>query len=405
MSNFQNLLTIKDRSLLQIALLEYYRSIRQRYVSLYLAAPACSDFWTALVLCVFCICVSFPSYELFLEPNEIVLTNWSALQEQADAPLTPHLHPAEEHHGQLAFRLLLPGLAHLLHLPMMVFFVLLPVAGWGFFRILLALGRRGGLGVWGSLLLTLGMAATYVGKAFFVDVIGYFDAYCYILLLVSIYAKPRWAALLAYLASLFIDERAYLAVPLAAVARFWMQAEQPDLGRLVKETAPALGILVVGLVIRYTLHEQFGLVSGAQSGNLGLATLRDNFQISSIGLLTGLEFYTYAAFLPGMYFFLNGQRLLGMGYIAYLGACLLSMLLVLDLTRCTAYLFPAVLAGIFALARFEKPSFTERTLVALTLSALLFPPLFVVGDYILWMGPIVPKIIRIVARLGFGTDI
>lgn len=389
----------------QIALLEYYQRWRQWYTRAYEVSPVRTDFWTALVLCVFCVCVSFPSYELFLEPNEIVLTNWSALQEQADAPLTPHPHPAEEHHGQLAFRLLLPGLAHLLHMPMKGWFALLPVAGWGFFRILLALSRRGGLGIWGALLLTVGMAATYVGKAFFVDVIGYFDAYCYLFLLVSIYVRPRWAAALAYVACLFIDERAYLAVPLAAVARFWMRAETPDLRSLLKEAAPALGILGLGLMVRYGLHAQFGLVSGAQSGNLGLATLRDNFQISSIGLLTGLEFYTYAAFLPGVYFYLNRQRLLGVGFVAYLGACLVSMLLVLDLTRCTAYLFPAVLAGVFALARFEKTSFTEKTLLALTVSALLFPPLFVVGDYILWMGPIVPKIIRIVAKLGFGTDI
>lgn len=389
----------------QIALLEYYRRWRQWYTRAYEASPVRTDFWTALALCMFCVCVSFPSYELFLEPNEIVLTNWSALQEQADAPLTPHPNPAEEHHGQLAFRLLLPVLAHLLHMSMKVWFALLPVAGWGFFRILLALGRRGGLGSWGALLLTVGMAATYVGKAFFVDVIGYFDAYCYLLLLVSIYLRPRWAAALAYVACLFIDERAYLAVPLAAVARFWMRAESPDLRSLLKEAAPALGILGLGLMVRYGLHAQFGLVSGAQSGNLGLATLRDNFQISSIGLLTGLEFYTYAAFLPGVYFYLHRQRLLGVGFVAYLGSCLLSMLLVLDLTRCTAYLFPAVLAGVFALARFEKSRFTEKTLLTLAVSALLFPPLFVVGDYILWMGPIVPKIIRIVAKLGFGTDI
>ena len=354
-----------------------------------------------------CVVVAFPSYELFFEPNEIVTKNWAVLNEQIEHPLTPLLCPPEEHYGQLAFRLLLPVMAHLLHLPLGLFFILLPVCGWSFFVLLQRLCRKAGLDAWSGLLVALGLAATYAGKAFFVDVIGYFDGYCYLLLLLSLLTRNQALALLAFFGSLYVDERAYLAVPLCAFCRFWLyrDARQTGLALLWLEAFGALGVLVVGLLLRAWLHTYCGLISGAQSTNLGLATLRDNFQVSTIGLLSGLDFWLYVAFIPAWYLWQQKGKLLAGAYVIYLGGCLIAMLLVLDLTRCTAYLFPAVLAGVFAMARAERPAFTEYMLAIFCAIALLFPPLFVVGDYILWMGPVFPKLFRVVARLSFGIDI
>jgi len=360
---------------------------------------------TAIALCLFCISVSFPSYELFIEPNEIVTRNWEVLQTQSDAPLTPHYYPPEDHAGQLACRLFLPALAHILHLPIKGFIFLLPLVGFLFFTLLQKIAKRAGLGIWEGLLASLSLAAVYVGKSFFVDVLGYFDGYVFLLLLAAIYVRHTWVAYLAYFCCLFIDERAYLAVPLVAVARYWLYATQLNTWAFWKVALPTAVVLLLGLVTRYLLHIQFGLISGTMSENLGWQTVRSNFQISALGLLTGLDFWTFGAFLPAFYFWQKDQRLLALGFIIYLATAFLAMLIVLDLSRCTAYLYPAVLASIFCIARFEKPKFGEKILLFFTVTSLLFPPLFVIGDYVLWMGPIIPKLIRVIANLGFGIHI
>jgi hypothetical protein len=127
--------------------------------------------------------------------------------------------------------------------------------------------------------------------------------------------------------------------------------------------------------------------------------------VASIGLLSGLKFWTFLGLLPAFAFWQRGSKLLGIGYsLSYLAA-LVVMLAVLDLTRCTAYLFPAVLAGIAFLAKQERPEFVSKTLLFFTGTSLLFPSLFIVGTSIVWMGPILPKLIRLVALLGFGAHI
>ncbi len=396
--------------MLIIELYKYYTRARRLYSCQLDAHPHRTESWAALGLCLVCIVCSFPSYDLFLHPNVIVATNWQALQAQAEHPLTPRDYPAELHHGQIAFRLLLPVLAHLGQFSILWFLALLPVAGWLFFRTLLALCRRVGFDGWASFWLALGFAFTYVGKGFFVDVIGYFDGYCYLLLLLSLMAPQRYVAMLAWLGALFVDERAFLAVPLCVVARLWIymrfwRNESPKLKNIWFEAWPALVTLSLAVVIRIYLTHQFGLQNGATSENLGLITFRGNFQVAAIGLLSGLDFYLFVGFLPAIYWWFTKQRLLGVLYTLYMCICLAAMMLVLDLTRCTAYLFPAALAGLFAIARHESLSTCTRVPPLLAVTAFAFPPLFTVGTTVLWMGPIFPKVLRMAAKAIWGVDI
>jgi hypothetical protein len=217
--------------------------------------------------------------------------------------------------------------------------------------------------------------------------------------------RQYWVAFGLYIACFFIDERAFLAVPLVCVARFFLHRDTNKWQRGLPEVGLAIAAIVTGLLVRFWLHTAYGLENGATSENLGLATARDNFQISGFGLLTGLDFWTFAGMFPAFLAWQKGWRWLASGYLIYYICCFLAMLLVLDLTRCTAYLFPAALAGVIAIARQERPVFAERFVLFFTLTALLFPPVFVVGDYILWMGPIFPKLVRVVAQLGFGVHI
>lgn len=371
------------------------RNVADKYFSL----------WVSLGLSLFCIITTFPSYELFLEPNEIVALNWKALKTQIQHPLTPLPYLPSSHAGQIGMRLLLPAIAHLFHLQVFIYFYLQHFAGVLFFFLLLSLAKRLEVGAWTGFLLTLGIAATYVGKSFFVDTVGYFDGFCYLALLGALLVRPYWAVGLLYFCGFFIDERAFLAVPLVAASRFFLYSDGRSFKIALNEGIIAFVSFLLTFGIRYYIGKEYGIQTGEGSEYLGWVTARDNFKIAGFGLLSGLELISFIGFLPGYYLYKQGWRWAAWAYVLYYAACFLVMLIVLDLTRCTAYLFPGAICGFIILAKRDSKRFTEILVGCFCLSAILFPDTFVVGDYITWMGPIVPKIFRIIAVIGFGLHI
>lgn len=134
---------------------------------------------------------------------------------QADQPGAPIADPV---HGAIQWRLLFPGLAHLLGLPRSA---LLALPGLGCVLVLWFVAslllRRGVGGRESAMaLIVLGASSWFFASTGW---LGYFDAWVVLGLLITGFSRARWPMLLACVWTPWVDERFVLALPLALACR------------------------------------------------------------------------------------------------------------------------------------------------------------------------------------------
>ncbi len=217
-----------------------------------------------LFIWLFAFLVSFPPYEAILKGSHNHVINLEGVQYQIDHPLAPLPYPPGEHVGQIGMRLTLPLVSRALHLPVQFWLWLQPFAGMMFCWLLLkVLLKR--IPPMESVLLAFGLACTFVVKAFNYDVVANFDGYAYLLLLGAVAVRSPLAMVPLGFAALFVDERAYLAMPYVLLAR-WMThgvgLPRDWMGFLIdRETVLTLLTLIAGLAVRLGLSHYFGISS------------------------------------------------------------------------------------------------------------------------------------------------
>lgn len=348
---------------------------------------------------------SFPSYQYFISPEPSVAENWKALEMQFQQPFKTPVSDPDQHFVQARFRILLPVISSYLGISPFFWILVLPLAGLVFIRQLIAgfysLTKSKKI----SALIATGLASTYLVRAFTTDVMGYFDGYAYLLILLALFSRSSFAVFITCFAAFFVDERSILASPLI-VFFIWITREsnlQLDqrLLRLEKPILPIFGAYALSLLLRYFISMQTGFGSFLPDSDLvGFQVIQGNYQVMPLLWLSGIGFFWISLCIPALYLFFEGRLLPGFLYLLYLVSMFALVLTVLDVTRSITYLFPGIMVGHLLVFKMESLTFFKRYLLSLTISSFLLPPLFAIGTTIVWQGPVFPKILKIMNQLS-----
>ena len=238
---------------------------------------------------------------------------------------------------------------------------------------------------------TVTVALTYAGVTAFTEMTGNFDAVALAFLAGAI-ATRRWPliGLFTFLAG-WTDERAIVASAFVLAAHLVLSDRR---GVAVLRDAAVLAVIGglaahaltrVFITIRYNLE---------QPSNFGGNHFSDGLNLLPIGLWTGLE-GLWLVVAAGAAALVRQRRLGGLvALLAGLTAVGIGGIAVVDITRSMAYLLPASLVSIAALARFSPESLTVLSRTALFLS-LVWPVYYAGGTKtVYWIYPLPLQLVR-----------
>lgn len=344
------------------------------------------------------------AYAQLFAHTEVLDEKLRRISEQVAAPFTQHTDVSSTHLAKMSFRLAVPLLARVLHLPLAALLFLQMLAGFAvFYQVagLLAASLRDRVA---AALLTLGLALTYFGYEYTYDLSGYFDGLGYAALIIALGSR-RWLAICGLvLAGGFVDERVLAASTLLV---FWYGVRQhnwqvPGLLRFLF-TRPATavyaawlayGAVRLALAWRYGLHTPGGLVGSS-------ALFHSSWhELLALGFVTGLSSYWLPvalalALLAYQRRWLVLSLLLGSFAPIFVGA-----FAVTDSTRSLAFGMPVALISLDLLGRYT--TLAERRYLALVVVffALLIPAYFTTG-YLQYAGPVWLVLLRVLAGRSY----
>lgn len=332
-----------------------------------------SRFWQ-IQLVVLCVLVAgimqTPRYQYFY--RYAIVKNgenhiFTALDQQVNAPLgVTHFTP-ESHQSKMIFRLLVPTLLRVLHLPSAGYLALQFLFG---VLMLYALARllhditRDRLA---TVFLLVGVSCTYFGSAYLYDVMTMLDAFSYALLVFMMLFRNPLVLVPLMVMGAFNDERTIVALP---VVILWHACRNSDLlqekswASLLKRIVgnPQVLALLLGVVlytaVRLSLAAAFHLKT--VDGYVGFSALALNAYAGTleIALTSGLESFWLilaASFL--LLLSLRAYRLLVLLLLS-IAPIFLGSFLVFDVTRSISYGTPIFLLSLFLL----RPYITQVNL-------------------------------------------
>ena len=324
--------------------------------------------------------------------------------EQIAAPFAQHADVSSTHLAKMSFRLAVPLLARVLHLPLAALLALQVLAGFAVFYQVAGLLEASLRDRGAAALLTLGLGLTYFGYEYAYDLSGYFDGLGYAALVLALGSR-RWPVIFGLvLAGGFVDERVLAASTLLV---FWYGARQhdwqvPSLGRfLFTRSATAVyaawlayGTLRLALMWHYGLHTPGGLV--------GISALFHSswHELLALGFVTGLSSYWLPVALAlALLAYQRRWWVLGLllgSFAPIFGAAFA----VTDITRSLAFGMPVALISLDLLGRYT--TLAERRYLALVVVffALLIPAYFTTG-YLQYAGPVWLVVLRALAARSY----
>jgi len=344
------------------------------------------------------------AYAQLFAHTEVLDEKLRRISEQVAAPFAPHSDVASTHLAKMSFRLAVPLLARVLHLPLAALLALQVLAGFAVFYQVAGLLESSLRDRVAAALLTLGLALTYFGYEFTYDLSGYFDGLGYAALVLALGAR-RWPVVFGLvLAGGFVDERVLAA---SALLVFWYGVRQhawrvPGLGRFLR-TRRATAVYVawaayaglrLALAWRYGLHTPGGLV--------GVSALFHSswHELLALGFTTGLSSYWLPVVLAVALLLFQRRY----GVLALLLACFAPIFgaafAVTDITRSLAFGMPVAFISLDLLGR--HTTLAERRYLALVVVffALLIPAYFTTG-YLQYAGPVWLVLLRALAGRSY----
>ncbi|HBP18156.1 MAG TPA: hypothetical protein DEA08_10235 [Planctomycetes bacterium] len=303
---------------------------------------------------------------------------WEPLREQIAQPLSPREHDPAGHAAKTAFRLVAPGLAHLLGLGPAGLKLFEALCGVLLFALVALAAERTSGERRAAVLVTLLVASCFMGISAFVEHRGFFDAVALLGLALACAWRNPAAVLVGVSLACWTDERGALAAGLVALLHFVEAPAERGVKRVADPcclaVALALGLYAGGrawLGARYGLHTPL-----AGTGARYLVNQLNNLPL---GLWTGLEGGWLLVLAAGLALWRAGRRALLLGAILAGGLVIGAAFSVWDITRSLIYLLPCLFLGLRVL-REHEPAPARLTLcrVAFVLS-LLWPNLYAAG--------------------------
>ncbi|HEX3729683.1 MAG TPA: hypothetical protein VHV47_07755, partial [Opitutaceae bacterium] len=300
----------------------------------------------------------------------------ASVLEQMAHPGAPVQDPL---HSAIQWRLLFPVLGHVFGLSGPLLFALAPLGCLFALAFIIAVLRREGA-AWAetaAAAVVLGAGAWYFTS---LSWLGYFDSWVVLALLVTAFARTRWAVWAACLWAPWIDERFVLAAPLALYCRhLWPQRPASTADAKREYGVPAL-LLLAFVVVR------LGLLAGPSAP---MATVSGYFAAIHPGgvPLSRLVFGAWSGLRLGWLLVIAAAALTaprGRGNGVLAAAVLLLLVAGLataqDLGRSMMLEMPAALLGAVLLARGATRPWLRSGLLAAAAAALLLPAHLVVSN-------------------------
>jgi hypothetical protein len=365
--------------------------------------------WGLAVLCLLVAATfQFPkvnhTYAQLFAHTEVLDEKLRRISEQIAAPFAQHHDVSSTHLAKMSFRLAVPLLARVLHLPLAALLGLQVLAGIAVFYSVAGLLEASLYDRVGAALLTLGLALTYFGYEYTYDLTGYFDGLGYAALVLALGSR-RWVVIFGLvLVGGFVDERVLAASSLLV---YWYGVQQhdwqvPGLVRFLF-TRPATavyaawlayGALRLALMWRYGLHTASGLV--------GLSALYHSswHELLSLGFVTGLSSYWLPVGLALALLAYQRRWLLLLLLLGSFTPIFGSAFAVTDITRSLAFGMPVAFISLDLLGRYT--TLAERRYLALVVVffALLIPAYFTTG-YLQYAGPVWLVLLRVLANRSY----
>lgn len=304
-------------------------------------------------------------------------------------------------HRILETRLLVPVVAHVLHLPASVVFagpyVLAVVA----MAQMLVFARRRGL----NRLVSICVALLLTTCGWFISStgwLGYYDSALVIGLLAAAHSRPRWALCLACLLTPWVDERFILALPLAFATRWlggvdsFFSSDASTRDRFRNDAIAVAALTTLYLSVRFTIaqpadpHTFREYLAGQETLQIGLVR-------HLLGLWESLRF-GWCGVAAGVY--LLRPATAPWRWLLWIGIALtmlVSQLIANDLSRAMIFFTPFALEGLIRAGLQWAPQ-AKRLLIPLGLAACAIPTRIVVTDFVLPVQPL-PTILKYYAGL------
>lgn len=302
--------------------------------------------------------------------------NWDYIGMQAHSLLDPPLALEGSHESKLAFRLVPPLVART-GIGFGFWLAVQAMLGILVFKLVARIAELHLRSRKVALVVVLAVAASYLGGQYVFDDHAYFDTVAVAGLVGALSVRSSYFQALCLLVAMWTDERAVIAT--AAVITYAM---------IVKDRRRvAVAVVVAGSYIagRAALGARYGLSTPA--GPDWVAMARDELDVSLPALwmaLKGLWLFPVAGIIV---LATRGRRLAAASLAGAVGISGLAALAVLDVTRSAAYLLPAVLCGVAAVATEPRPA-TRRLSVGTLAVSLLVPTFFVIAPDWNWILPL-----------------
>lgn len=363
----------------------------------------------ALALFLLAICFATPAYRALIKA-QFELDTWARVEHQIRKPFTPF--PVEDinsHAGKKSFRLTVPVIARILHLNKYGIFILQNLLGIAFLYFLLKMietvtGDRH-CAFW----LGLAFATIYVGRACFIDIYSWFDGWAFLFLLLAMLIRNHAGIFVCCSLAAWTDERAALALSLVFLW-WWLKQREKGTPKTVWlasrwfTVALAFGAYLLG---RHFLHVRYGLETPAEVANLQVFYRQmDFFAIGGWTFLEGLWLIVFAALLVLVYerrFLLTGTMLL------LIAGFSLVALMVYDITRSGAYLFPLVFICLLLLkSNGISRGQLRKIVMCVATVCVIFPAIIVITALkppAYWQKPVVAGAVKhLILRVGKWTE-
>lgn len=371
-----------------IAFLERWLATRFWYLKV--------TFISTLLIFIF----SFPNYDL-ISSSETISSLHLAIEKQIASPFTPQVYPIASHQAKIGLRITVPLIAHCLNIGVLGCLAIQHLLGFIFLNLSSVLIHSVTKDKIIAAFFTLSLSCCYVAKAFFLDTGGVFDGYAFLFILICMLPNtPKSVIFICLLASHFIDERAIIAT--GFVFLWWIVQDNaietnPFKWLLVSPKAFIVLIsMLATLLIRYYLANEFGLKT--PTGNeaaAGLGIIRQNWPLLPLGIFSSIEFFWVVILASFLLIIQKKYVVFGSLFICVILSTQMVSLMVYDLTRSSAYVFPSLTIACVLISKTENVYFLRKTAFLLLICMFLFPSQYVeTYSGCTWESPIVPKILK-----------
>lgn len=362
-------------------------------------------FWFILLCTAMTFLVFFPDFHIFKNDGNGA---YMVFDKQIQHPLENNSYfdstytAFNSHIGSTKFRLTVPVLARILHLNsyqmVLLQFILLPLFFYLFYLCIFKIINDQST----AYLLSFASIFHYIAESFNF-LMPFYDCYAYLFLALAFITNKRIIKITLLLLACFTDERAILGTGVLFFTEYLLKT---GTARFIKSVI--LNQSFLPYYISWVLYFSFRFymkifhnytINMDNIRGIGLTSIPENYTVMAFGILTALEGY-WIIIISGLLLLIFQRRYFEtISGIFLISIYIISSLMVFDITRTFAYMFPLIFLFLAYIHQTENKNTIQKIGLAVLLINILIPTYFIYGsqkNFIFWMTPIFPKILHLI---------